>query len=70
MNIVSFITLDEQVNATLQSLQTELNTLCTKLNKFIIDKVNDIKPEDYNVLSGRLPSVDEPIAANSLNFDM
>lgn len=69
-NIVSFITLDENVNRELVKLQGEFNDLCRKLNKFIVDNVNNINPEDYNILSGRLPSVDEPIAANSLNFDI
>ena len=70
MNIVSFITLDEKINHDLVQLQREFTGLCRKLNTFIIDKVNYINPEDYNVLSGRLPNVDEPLAANSLDFDI
>ena len=69
-NIVSFITLDENVNRELVELQREFNDLCRKLNQFVVDNVNNINPDDYNILSGRLPNVDEPIAANSLDFDI
>ena len=70
LNIVMFSSLDEKVNYDLVQLQKELAILNLRLNKFIISKVNYIKPEDYNILSGRLPDIGEPLAANQLDFDI
>jgi len=70
LNIITFITLDERVIYDLAQLHKEFAQLCFKLDKYIIDKVNSIKPEEYNILSGRLPTLGEPIAANQLDFDI
>jgi hypothetical protein len=69
LDIVSFITLDDIVSENLTNLHKEWESLCLRLNKFIVNKVNDVKPEDYNILSGRLPDVGEPIPANSMEID-
>ena len=70
LNIIQFLSLDEKVNYDLTQLQKELALLNLRLNKFVISKVNYIKPEDYNILSGRLPDIGEPLAANQLDFDI
>ncbi len=69
MDIVGFITQDDTISFKLQQLHKEWSELCLRLNKFIISKVNDVKPEDYNILSGRLPDANEPIAANAVKID-
>ena len=69
LDIVGFITLDDITTYNLTQLHKEWSELCLRLNKFIITKVNDIKPDDYNILSGRLPDVNEPIAANAIKID-
>lgn len=69
LDIIGFLTQDYEINNKLKELQNEWSNLTLKLNKFIINKVNDISPEDYNILSGRLPDVNEPLPANSINLD-
>lgn len=61
LNIYVFLALDDDDTNRLTILQKEFIELNKQLNQFIIDKVNDISPNDYNFTTSRLPQIDEPL---------
>ena len=61
INIFVFLGMNDNDIYNLSLLQKEFTELNKKLNQFIIDKVNDISPNDYDITSSRLPQIDEPI---------
>jgi len=65
LNIYVFLALDDDDTYRLSTLQNEFNELNKKLNQFVIDKVNDISPNDYNITTSRLPQIDEPLGIYS-----
>jgi hypothetical protein len=65
LNIYVFLALDDDDTYRLSTLQKEFNKLNKKLNQFVIDKVNDISPNDYNITTSRLPQIDEPLGIYS-----
>jgi hypothetical protein len=67
LNIYVFLALDDDDTYKLSNLQKEFHELNRKLNQFVIDKVNDISPNDYNITSSRLPQIDEPQGINAYN---
>lgn len=60
LNIYVFLSLDNDDTYKLSILQKEFHELNTKLNQFIIDKINDISPNDYNITTSILPQINEP----------
>ena len=60
INIFVFLGLHEMDNYNLEELQKEFNNLNKKLNQFVIDKVNQVSPNDYTIYYSRLPESYEP----------
>lgn len=67
LNIYVFLALDDDDTYKLSIIQKEFHELNTKLNQFIIDKVNNILPNDYDITTSILPRVDEPLGINAYN---
>lgn len=65
LNIFVFLALNDDDNYKLTLLQKEFKELNKKLNQFVIDKVNDLTPNDYDITSARLPLIDEPVGINA-----
>ena len=61
LNIYVFLALNDDDTYKLSTLQKEFHELNKKLNQFVIDKVNDISPNDYAITTSRLPQIDEPV---------
>jgi hypothetical protein len=61
LNIFIFLGMNGDDNYKLSQLQKEFKELNRKLNQFVIDKVNDVSPNDYDITSSRLPQIDEPV---------
>ena len=60
MNIFIFLGMTDIDTKKLEKLQKEFHDLCDKLNSFIVEKVNDIQPNDYNITTSFLPQKNEP----------
>jgi hypothetical protein len=68
LNIFVFLALNNDDSYKLSQLQKEFNDLNNKLNEYIVEKVNDITPNDYNITTSILPKPGEPIGV-SLPFN-
>jgi hypothetical protein len=62
-----FLDLNENDNNNLNNLKKKFVELNNNLKQFIINKVNDIKPTDYNITTSILPQIYEPQSANIFN---
>ena len=60
LNIFVFLAMNEKDSRTLEDLQKEFKELNNTLNEFIVDKVNAIIPNDYDITTSFLPHKDEP----------
>jgi len=69
LNIFTFLGLNEYENNKLLELQKEFKTMNEILNEYIVEKVNDITPNNYNITTSFLPRKDEPepVGVNYLN---
>ena len=69
LTIFIFLGLNEDDNTRLLELQKEFKTMNETLNEYIVEKVNDITPNDYDITTSFLPRKDEPEPAgvNYLN---
>ena len=67
LNIFVFLAMNDKDTKKLESLQKEFKDLNYKLNEFVIEKVNDILPNDYNTTTSFLPHKDEPQGINKLD---
>jgi hypothetical protein len=65
LNILTFLGLTEYDDNKINEFGKEFNAMNKNLNKFIIEKVNDITPSQYNITTSFLPRADEPLAINS-----
>jgi len=70
LNIFTFLGLNEVDNQKLLEFQKEFNTITEKLNEYIIEKVNDITPQDYDITTSFLPRKGEPMGVGSLDNDI
>ena len=70
LNIFTFLGLNEVVNNKLLKFQKEFNTMNEKLNEYIIEKVNDIMPNDYDITTSFLPRKGEPMGVSTLDNDI
>jgi hypothetical protein len=52
----------------LSLLQKEFKDLNNKLNEFVIEKVNDILPNDYDITTSFLPAKDEPLGISTMDY--
>jgi hypothetical protein len=64
LDIFTFLSINELDSYNLQQLQKEFSELNNKLNQIVIDKVNEISPQDYDITTSRLPELNEPQAFN------
>ena len=68
LNIFVFLGMNESDSYTLSLLQKEFKSLNDKLNEFVIEKVNDILPNDYDITTSFLPAKDEPQGISTLDY--
>jgi hypothetical protein len=67
LNIFVFLAMNNNDTNTLADLQKEFKQLNDKLNEFVIQKVNDIMPNDYDITTSFLPQKDEPVGISSFD---
>jgi len=60
INIFIYLGMNDTDNEKLNELQKEFKTINNKVNEYIIEKVNDIMPNDYDITTSFLPQKDEP----------
>ena len=60
INIFVFLGMNDDDSRKLDDLQKEFKKLNDKLNEYVIEKVNDIMPNDYDITTSFLPHKDEP----------
>jgi hypothetical protein len=70
LDMFVFLALGDDDKYKLDTLQKDFNNMNKKLNTFIIEKVNELTPNDYDITSSRLPYLDEPQGINSSDFYM
>ena len=61
LNIFVFLGMNDSDTKYLEDFQKEFKKLNDKLNEFIIEKVNNIMPNDYDITTSFLPQKDEPL---------
>ena len=66
MDTFTFLGLTDYNMVQIQDLEKEFKRISDKVNSFVVEKVNDVKPDDYNITTSFLPSVDEPLPVNSV----
>jgi len=64
INIFIFLGLNSDDTYNLSLLQKEFKDMNDKLNTYVIEKVNDILPNDYDITTGFLPKKDDPQGMN------
>ena len=70
LNIFTFLGLNEVDNTKLLEFQKQFNTMNEKLNEYVVEKVNDITPQDYDITTSFLPRKGEPMGVGSLDNDI
>ena len=70
LNIFTFLGLNEVVNKKLLDFQKQFNTMNEKLNEYVVEKVNDITPQDYDITTSFLPRKGEPMGVGTLDNDI
>ena len=70
LNIYTFLGLNEYDNNKLLKFQKEFKGINDKLNEYIVEKVNDITPNDYDITTSFLPRKGEPVGVHSNDIDM
>ena len=68
LNIFVFLGMNENDTYKLSLLQKEFKDLNNKLNEFVIEKVNDILPNDYDITTSFLPKKDEPLGISTMDY--
>ena len=68
LNIFIFLGMNESDTYTLSLLQKEFKDLNNNLNEFVIEKVNDILPNDYDITTSFLPKKDEPLGISTMDY--
>jgi len=67
LNIFVFLGMNDTDTKNLENLQKEFKELNYKLNEFVIEKVNNIMPNDYDITTSFLPHKDEPVGISVLD---
>ena len=70
LNIFTFLGLNEVDNNKLLEFKKQFNTMNEKLNEYVIEKVNDIIPNDYDITTSFLPRNGEPMGVSTLDNDI
>jgi hypothetical protein len=65
LNILTFLGLTEYDDNKIREFGTKFNTMNKNLNEFVIEKVNDITPNDYDITTSFLPRPGEPLGISS-----
>ena len=60
INIFVFLGMNDNDTKNLEDLQKEFKKLNDKLNEFVIEKVNSVMPNDFDITTSFLPQKDEP----------
>ena len=68
LNIINLLELNNDNNK-IPEFQKEFKNMNSKLNKYIVEKVNNLTPKEYNITTSFLPRQDEPMGINLLNND-
>jgi len=68
LNIFVFLGMNENDTYKLSLLQKEFKDLNNKLNEFVIEKVNNILPNDYDITTSFLPKKDEPLGISTMDY--
>ena len=69
LNILNLLELNNDNNNKIPEFQKEFKNMNSKLNKYIVEKVNNLMPKEYNITTSFLPRQDEPMGINLLNND-
>ena len=67
INIFVFLGMNDNDTRNLEDLQKEFKKLNDKLNEFVIEKVNSIMPNDFDITTSFLPQKDEPQGISSFD---
>jgi hypothetical protein len=67
MNIFIMLGLDEYNNNEVLKLQKEFKEISDKVNQYVIEKVNNITPNDYDITTSFLPNIDEPVGLSAFD---
>lgn len=62
----TFLGLTDYEMSKVQELEKEFKTISDNVNSFVVEKVNDITPNEYNITTSFLPNINEPEGINSL----
>lgn len=65
LNILTFLGLSEYDDNKIREFGKEFDTMNKNLNEFVIEKVNDITPNDYDITTSFLPRPGEPLGISS-----
>lgn len=66
MDTFTFLGLTDYNMSQVEQLEKEFKSISEKVNSYVVEKVNDVKPEEYNITTSFLPNVNEPEAINAL----
>ena len=66
MDTFTFLGLTDYNMAKIKELEDEFKDISEKVNSYVVERVNDIKPEEYNITTSFLPNVNEPAGINAL----
>jgi hypothetical protein len=67
LHILTFLGLNEFDNYTIIEFEKEFKKMNETLNEYVIERVNDITPNDYDITTSFLPRHDEPRGINSIS---
>jgi len=67
LNIFIFLAMNESDTKKLAELQKEFKIINDKLNEYVVEYVNDIMPNDYDITTSFLPHKDEPVGLSALD---
>jgi hypothetical protein len=66
LDTFAFLGLTDYNMNKLKEFEKEFKLISDKVNSFVIEKVNNITPNDYNITTSFLPNIDEPLGINAL----
>ena len=70
LNIFIFLGLNEYDNNKIIEFQKEFKNMNVKLNEYIVERVNDITPSDYDITTSFLPRQGDPVCISNNNIDI
>jgi hypothetical protein len=70
LNIFTFLGLNEYDNNKIIEFQKQFKNMNIKLNEYLVERVNDITPNDYDITTSFLPRQGEPLGISNNDIDM